>query len=135
MNESGLSHVDSDGRARMVDVGAKRETTRVAVAAGVLRTTPEVVALVRADGLPKADVLSTARIAGIGGAKKTSELIPLCHPLPLTSVSISFDLAEDTIAIDGTPRSYELIKKDAVSEGTLTLDVPAGIEVYSFTFG
>lgn len=100
MNESGLSHVDSDGRARMVDVGAKRETTRVAVAAGVLRTTPEVVALVRADGLPKADVLSTARIAGIGGAKKTSELIPLCHPLPLTSVAISFDLAEDSIAIE-----------------------------------
>ncbi|MBT1191465.1 bifunctional molybdenum cofactor biosynthesis protein MoaC/MoaB [Rhodococcus kroppenstedtii] len=102
VNESGLSHVDSDGRARMVDVGAKRETTRVAVAAGVLRTTPEVVALVRADGLPKADVLSTARIAGIGGAKKTSELIPLCHPLPLTSVAISFDLAEDTIAIEAT---------------------------------
>ena len=81
-----LTHVDSEGRARMVDVSAKAETTRIAVAAGELVTTAEVVRLVRADGMPKADVLTTARIAGIAGAKKTSELIPLCHQLALSSV-------------------------------------------------
>lgn len=69
---SELSHVDREGRARMVDVSAKSDSTRVAVAAGELRTTAEVIALVRADDMPKADVLSTARIAGISGAKKTS---------------------------------------------------------------
>ena len=96
---SGLTHLDSDGRARMVDVGSKAETHRVAVAEGRVRTRADVVALVRADGLPKADVLATARIAGISGSKRTSELIPLCHPLPLDSVSIDFELGEDSIGI------------------------------------
>ena len=77
---SSLSHLDSDGRARMVDVGDKAVTERSATARARFVTTPEVMALVRADGLPKADVLATARIAGIAGAKRTSELIPLCHP-------------------------------------------------------
>jgi len=86
-----LSHLDDEGRARMIDVGAKPVTRRVAVAGGRLDTTAEVVALVRADGLPKADVLATARIAGIMAAKRTAELIPLCHPLALSSVAV--DLA------------------------------------------
>ncbi|KQX05603.1 MULTISPECIES: bifunctional molybdenum cofactor biosynthesis protein MoaC/MoaB [unclassified Leifsonia] len=94
-----LSHVDDQGRARMIDVGGKAVTRRVAVATGRLTTTPEVVALVIADGMPKADVLATARIAGIQGAKRTSELIPLCHLLPLDSVTIEFGFDEDSIDI------------------------------------
>lgn len=97
-----LSHLDDEGRARMIDVGGKPVTRRVATAAGRLDTTAEVVALVRADGLPKADVLATARIAGIAGAKRTSELIPLAHPLPLDSVTVEFELLDAAIAITVT---------------------------------
>lgn len=110
----------------MVDVSAKAQTTRVAVAAGALRTTPEVVALVRADDLPKADVLSTACIAGISGAKKTSELIPLCHPLALSSVHVRFDFTEDTITIEARakttgPTGVEMEALTAVAVAGLTL--------------
>lgn len=123
---SELSHVDSDGRARMVDVSDKTDTTRVAVAAGELRTTAEVVALVRADGMPKADVLSTARIAGIAGAKKTSELIPLCHQLALSSVKVEFGFTEDAITIEATaktkgPTGVEMEALTAVAVAGLTL--------------
>jgi cyclic pyranopterin phosphate synthase len=97
-----LSHLDDQGRARMIDVGAKQVTRRVAVAEGRLDTTAEVVALVLADGMPKADVLATARIAGIAGAKRTSELIPLAHLLPLDSVTIDFEPAESSIGIVAT---------------------------------
>ncbi|KQO97143.1 molybdenum cofactor biosynthesis protein [Leifsonia sp. Leaf264] len=83
----------------MIDVGAKDVTRRVALAAGRLTTTPDVVALVIADGMPKADVLATARIAGIQGAKRTSELIPLCHLLPLDSVKLEFGFDDDSIDI------------------------------------
>ncbi|WP_062999990.1 bifunctional molybdenum cofactor biosynthesis protein MoaC/MoaB [Nocardia mikamii] len=110
----------------MVDVSAKAETARVAVAAGLLRTTPEVVALVRADDLPKADVLSTARIAGISGAKKTSELIPLCHQLALSSVDVRFGFAESAITIEARaktkgPTGVEMEALTAVAIAGLTL--------------
>ncbi|MBU3065241.1 bifunctional molybdenum cofactor biosynthesis protein MoaC/MoaB [Nocardia sp. NEAU-G5] len=121
-----LSHVDSEGRARMVDVSAKAETARVAVAAGELRTTAEVVALVRADDMPKADVLSTARLAGISGAKKTSELIPLCHQLALSKVDVRFGFTTDTITIEATaktkgPTGVEMEALTAVAVAGLTL--------------
>lgn len=83
-----LTHLDAEGRARMIDVGEKPVTRREAVARGRLVTTAEVVRLLVADGLPKADALTTARIAGIAGAKRTADLIPLCHPLPLDAVSL-----------------------------------------------
>ncbi|MGV9613011.1 bifunctional molybdenum cofactor biosynthesis protein MoaC/MoaB [Nocardia xishanensis] len=123
---SELSHVDREGRARMVDVSAKADTTRVAVAAGALRTTAEVVALVRADDLPKADVLSTARIAGIAGAKKTSELIPLCHQLALSSVKVEFGFTDTDITIEATaktkgPTGVEMEALTAVAIAGLTL--------------
>ena len=102
---SGLSHLDSDGRARMVDVGGKAVTHRTATASGRLVTRPDVIALVRANGLPKADVLATARIAGISGAKRTSDLIPLCHQLPLSSVKVDFDFDERSIGITVTART------------------------------
>ncbi len=125
-NAGGLSHLDAEGRARMVDVSAKAETSRVAVAAGVLRTTPEVVALVRADDMPKADVLATARIAGIAGAKKTSELIPLCHQLALSSVHVRFDFTDDAIMIEARaktkgPTGVEMEALTAVAVAGLTL--------------
>lgn len=125
---SELTHLDADGRARMVDVGAKPETDREAVARGRLVTTPDVVRLVAADDLPKADVLATARIAGIAGAKRTSDLIPLCHPLPLTSVRVDFTLdeASGTIAVEAVARTrgrtgVEMEALTAVAVAGLTL--------------
>lgn len=121
-----LSHLDGEGRARMVDVSAKADTTRIAVAAGELVTRPEVVALVRADDMPKADVLSTARIAGISGAKKTSELIPLCHQLALSSVKVEFGFTDSSITIEATaktkgPTGVEMEALTAVAVAGLTL--------------
>ncbi len=121
-----LSHVDDEGRARMVDVSDKPETARVAIARGRVQTTAAVVALVRADGLPKADVLATARIAGIAGAKRTSDLIPLCHPLPLTGVTIIFELGESTIDIEAIAKTtgrtgVEMEALTAVAIAGLTL--------------
>src|SRR3954452_7047690 len=83
-----LTHTDSAGAARMVDVSAKDVTVRSAVATGVLRTTAEVIGLLRRDGLPKGDALATARIAGIMGAKRTPDLVPLCHPIALHGVAV-----------------------------------------------
>ncbi|REE71967.1 cyclic pyranopterin monophosphate synthase subunit MoaC [Rhodococcus wratislaviensis] len=121
-----LTHLDSEGRARMVDVSAKADTTRIAVAAGQLVTTPGVIELVRADDLPKADVLATARIAGISGAKKTSELIPLCHQLALSSVKLEFGFTENAITIEATaktkgPTGVEMEALTAVAVAGLTL--------------
>lgn len=97
--DSALSHLDSDGRARMVDVSGKAVTARRAIAQGRYVTRPDVIALLRDDALPKADVLTTARLAGIGGAKRTSELIPLCHPLPLDAVTIDLELEQSSVLI------------------------------------
>ncbi|MFI1459216.1 bifunctional molybdenum cofactor biosynthesis protein MoaC/MoaB [Nocardia carnea] len=123
---SELSHVDSAGRARMVDVSAKADTTRIAVAGGELHTTPEVVALVRADDMPKADVLATARLAGIAAAKKTSELIPLCHQLALSSVKVEFGFTDSAITIEASakttgPTGVEMEALTAVAVAGLTL--------------
>jgi cyclic pyranopterin phosphate synthase len=95
-----LTHLDSEGRARMIDVGAKPETRREALARGRMITTAEVVRLLVADGLPKADALATARIAGIAGAKRTSDLVPLCHPLPLDAVTVDLRPEGDTVVIE-----------------------------------
>ncbi|PCK23160.1 bifunctional molybdenum cofactor biosynthesis protein MoaC/MoaB [Rhodococcus qingshengii] len=123
---SDLTHLDSEGRARMVNVSAKADTTRTAVAAGQLVTTPAVIELVRADDLPKADVLATARIAGISGAKKTSELIPLCHQLALSSVKLEFGFTDTAITIEATaktkgPTGVEMEALTAVAVAGLTL--------------
>ncbi|GGS15771.1 cyclic pyranopterin monophosphate synthase MoaC [Actinokineospora fastidiosa] len=102
-----LSHVDESGAARMVDVSGKSVTARSAVATGVLRTTPEVIGLLRRDGLPKGDAVATARIAGIMGAKKTPELIPLCHPIALSGVKVALELRESEVAITATVRTND----------------------------
>ncbi|RWZ58258.1 bifunctional molybdenum cofactor biosynthesis protein MoaC/MoaB [Labedella populi] len=123
---SALTHLDSDGRARMVDVGGKDVTDRTATASARFLTRPDVVALVRADDLPKADVLATARIAGIQGAKRTSDLIPLCHPLDLSSVSVDFDFDESSIVVSATAKTrgrtgVEMEALTAVAIAGLTL--------------
>ncbi|NGP04081.1 bifunctional molybdenum cofactor biosynthesis protein MoaC/MoaB [Rhodococcus sp. 14C212] len=121
-----LSHLDDRGRARMVDVSGKADTARVAVAAGELVTTAEVVSLVRADDMPKADVLATARIAGIAAAKRTWELIPLCHQLALSSVKVAFGFTDTAITIEATaktkgPTGVEMEALTAVAVAGLTL--------------
>ncbi|MCJ2181120.1 cyclic pyranopterin monophosphate synthase MoaC [Novosphingobium sp. 1949] len=85
-----LTHIDTDGTARMVDVGAKTASQRVAVATGTITMTDTALAAIKAGDAPKGDVLGTARIAGIMAAKKTAELIPLCHPLPIDAVNVDF---------------------------------------------
>jgi cyclic pyranopterin monophosphate synthase len=87
-----LSHVDPEGRARMVDVGAKPETARVARAEGSITMSAEALAAIERNAVSKGDVIATARIAGIMAAKKTSELIPLCHPLPLTDAGVDIEV-------------------------------------------
>jgi len=127
---SGLSHLDADGRARMVDVGDKAVTRRSATARGVFVSTPEVLSLVRRDGLPKADVLATARIAGIQGAKRTSELIPLCHAIALSSVSIDFELGDDQIVITATAKTTG---QTGVEMEALTAVAIAGLTLHDMT--
>jgi cyclic pyranopterin monophosphate synthase len=97
-----LTHLDDQGQARMVDVAAKDETDREAVATGRVRMRPETLAVLRAGNLPKGDVLGTALVAGIMAAKRTSELIPLCHPLLLTHVGIEFAYDEENPAVEIT---------------------------------
>ena len=89
-----LSHVDEAGRARMVDVGGKAVTERVATAEGFVSMRPQTLALIRANSLQKGDVLAAAELAGVMAAKRTSDLIPLCHPLPLTSVRVELEPQE-----------------------------------------
>src|SRR5262245_30027547 len=91
-----LTHLDETGRARMVDVGNKPDTERIAIAKGEVQMKPETLELIRAGQIEKGDVLTVAQIAGITAAKRTSELIPLCHPLPLTKVDVDLNL-DDTI--------------------------------------
>jgi cyclic pyranopterin phosphate synthase len=97
-----LTHIDADGSARMVDVGAKAETRRLAVAAGRIVMTPQALAAIRAGDAPKGDVLGTARIAGIMAAKRTGELIPMCHPLVLDAVNLDFAFEDDAIRAAAT---------------------------------
>jgi len=121
-----LSHLDESGAASMVDVTGKDVTKRVAVATGAVYTGAEVVSLIAAGGLPKGDALATARIAGIMAAKRTSELIPLCHQLALTGVDIDFSIADASIGITATVRStdrtgVEMEALTAVSVAALTI--------------
>jgi cyclic pyranopterin phosphate synthase len=124
---SELSHFDDRGAARMVDVGAKPETHREAVASGLVRMAPATAALIRDRNLSKGDVLETARLAGIMAAKRTGDLIPLCHPLPITSVGVDFSfVADDLLRIEATVRVFgrtgvEMEALTAVSVAALTV--------------
>ncbi|MBI3521691.1 MAG: cyclic pyranopterin monophosphate synthase MoaC [Chloroflexi bacterium] len=124
---SELSHLDEKGNARMVDVGAKPETDRRAVARGKLMLSPATVALVRDGKTPKGDVLAAARLAGIMAAKKTSEIIPLAHPLPLTHVAVELVVGDDGIAIEATAATTG---KTGVEMEALTAVAVAGLTLY-----
>ncbi len=108
----------------MVDVSAKPVTTRTAVATGRLRTSPEVVSLLRADGLPKGDALAVARIAGITGAKRTPDLVPLCHPVALHGVTVDLEIVDDGVLITATTRTAD---RTGVEMEALTAVATAGL--------
>ena len=119
-----LTHVDSRGAARMVDVSAKTVTTREATATGRVRTSTQVVALLREDGLPKGDALAVARIAGITGAKRTPDLVPLCHPVALHGVTVDLDVVDDGVLITATTRTAD---RTGVEMEALTAVAAAGL--------
>lgn len=128
MTQAKLTHLDENGRARMVDVGRKPETARVAVARGEVHMRRETFDLIRAGSLKKGDVLSVAQVAGIMGAKKTSELIPLCHPIPLDKVDVDIALDESLpgLVITATAKTtgktgVEMEALTAVSVAALTV--------------
>jgi cyclic pyranopterin phosphate synthase len=125
---SKLTHFDDAGQAHMVDVGGKEPTHRIAVAAGRIRMQPMTLDLVRSGTAQKGDVLGVARIAAIQAAKKTSELIPLCHPLPITRIAVDFSIDENATAIECRatvetrgPTGVEMEALTAVQIGLLTI--------------
>lgn len=122
-----LSHLDETGAAHMVDVTAKDVTKRVAVAGGTVHTTPDVVALIAAGGLPKGDALATARVAGILAAKRTSDLIPLCHQLALTGVDVDFEIGAAHVRLVATVRTTD---RTGVEMEALTAVSVAALTVY-----
>lgn len=121
-----LTHVDATGAARMVDVSAKDVTTREATARGRVEVSARVVEVLRADGVPKGDALAVARIAGIMAAKRTPELVPLCHPLAISGVVVELAVADDAVTIEATVRTtdrtgVEMEALTAVSVAALTV--------------
>ncbi|MBC7814674.1 MAG: cyclic pyranopterin monophosphate synthase MoaC [Burkholderiales bacterium] len=125
----GLTHLDEQGAARMVDVGAKPDTERLAIAGGSVFMQPETLRLIREGAINKGDVLTIARIAGVMAAKRTSELIPLCHPLPLTHVDLDMRLDDQRSAvhIEATART---IGKTGVEMEALTAVTVAALTIY-----
>ncbi len=124
-----LSHTDEQGHARMVDVSAKADTQREAIARGVIRMRPETLAMIQSGGVPKGDVIGVARLAGIMAAKRTHELIPLCHPLLLTDIDVDItpNEAESALDISATVRTTG---KTGVEMEALTAVTIAALTVY-----
>jgi cyclic pyranopterin phosphate synthase len=125
----GLSHVDKSGRVQMVDVGQKPDTERVAVAKGEIAMRPETLRLIAEGGVPKGDVLTTAQIAGIMAAKRTPDLIPLCHPLQLTKVDVEFEIDEENARIEITA-TVRCRGKTGVEMEALTAVSVAALTIY-----
>jgi cyclic pyranopterin monophosphate synthase len=129
-----LTHVDDQGAARMVDVSGKDVTVRTARASGRVLVSAEVVALLRGSGVPKGDVLGVARVAGIQGAKRTPDLVPLCHPLALHGVSVDVSVADNAVEIAATVRTadrtgVEMEALTAVATAALTVvDMVKGVD-------
>jgi cyclic pyranopterin phosphate synthase len=126
MSEPRLTHVDEAGAARMVDVTAKPVTARVATAAGRVLVSPEVVGLLRGGGVPKGDAIAVARIAGITGAKRTPDLIPLCHPIALHGVTVDIEVTDEALEITATARTAD---RTGVEMEALTSVAVAGLTV------
>ncbi|MGI8309789.1 cyclic pyranopterin monophosphate synthase MoaC [Saccharopolyspora sp. ASAGF58] len=127
MAQDELTHVDEAGAARMVDVSGKQPTARTAVASGVVRTTAEVIALLRRDGLPKGDAIATARIAGIMAAKRTPDLIPLCHPIAISGAKVELVLGEAEVRITATVKTTD---RTGVEMEALTAVAGAGLTLH-----
>ena len=124
-----LSHLDEQGRARMVDVSEKEVTSRIATACGTIHMLPETLALILADKIEKGDVFSVARVAGIMAAKKTSELIPMCHPLNITSVAIDLIPGNNPARVD-IEASVRVSGKTGVEMEAMTAVSVAGLTIY-----
>ena len=124
-----LTHVDSSGKANMVDVGSKTTTERIAVAKGRVVMRPQTLTLIRDNAFEKGDVLGVARVAGIMGAKHTSNLIPLCHPLPLDAVRVEFQLNESTNSVEITATA-KTTAKTGVEMEALTSVSTAALTIY-----
>ena len=124
--EAGLTHVDSRGAARMVDVSAKNVTARSATAAGRVLVSAEVVELLRGEGVPKGDALAVARVAGIMGAKRTPDLVPLCHPLAISGVTVDLEVADDAVEVSATVRTTD---RTGVEMEALTAVMTAALTV------
>ena len=122
-----LTHLDARGAARMVDVSAKDVTVRTATAAGRFVTTADVIALLRRDGLPKGDALAVARIAGLAAAKRTPDLVPLCHPGALHGVTVDLELGEHWVDITVTTRTAD---RTGVEMEAMTSVVVTGLALY-----
>jgi len=129
MPESKLTHIDETGRASMVDVGAKPDTERIAIAKGEISMKQETLALIHAGQIKKGDVLTVAQIAGISASKRTSELIPLCHPLPLTQVEVFLEL-DDALPGVRITATAKTIGKTGVEMEALTAVSIAALTVY-----
>ena len=121
-----FTHLDESGAARMVDVTAKAVTARVATAAGRVLVSPEVVALLRGEGVPKGDAIAVARIAGIAGAKRTPDLIPLCHPVALHGVTVDLEVSDEAVEITVTARTAD---RTGIEMEALTSVAVAGLTV------
>lgn len=124
---TGLTHIDAEGNARMVDVGGKAATQRVAIASGRISMSAQALAAIRAGNAPKGDVLAAARIAGIMAAKKTADLIPLCHPLSLDSVTLDFAFEDNAVHATATA---VLTGKTGVEMEALTATSIALLTIY-----
>jgi cyclic pyranopterin phosphate synthase len=124
-----LSHIDEAGRARMVDVGHKPDTERSAIARGEVRMRPETLALIQAGAMKKGDVLTVAQLAGVMGAKRTAELIPLCHPLPLTHIDVVITPDTDLPGVQ-ILASARTVGKTGVEMEALTAVAVAALTVY-----
>ncbi|GAB3947589.1 cyclic pyranopterin monophosphate synthase MoaC [Kribbella albertanoniae] len=124
--DRGLTHVDETGAARMVDVSGKDVGTRRAVASGKVLVSAEVVSALRGDGVPKGDALGVARIAGIMGAKRTPDLIPLCHPIAITGAKVDLEVADDAVLITASVKTTD---RTGVEMEALTAVAVAGLAV------
>lgn len=123
--EKRLTHLDESGRADMVDVGSKPDSERIAVAAGLVRMMPETLALIEQGALKKGDVLTVARIAGIMAAKRTSELIPLCHPIPLNKIAVDITINKETSCVEITATARTTGKTGVEMEALAAVSVAA----------
>jgi cyclic pyranopterin phosphate synthase len=131
-DESLLTHVDDTGAARMVDVSEKAVTTRRAIAAGRVVTSADVIELLRGDALPKGDALAVARLAGIMGAKRTPELIPLCHPIGLHGVVVELTMTDESVEVTATTKTAD---RTGVEMEALTAVAVAGLALIDMIKG